>query len=87
MHLQDGAMEEQSDELDEIQQDVSIFLLNPNNVGQCKRSLRIYPTIRWCSPRKKAKLKKILHYNCELIERESKEEENKCKYDKNKAHL
>lgn len=45
-HLQDGAMEEENDELNEIQQDVTVFLLNANDVGQCKRSLCIYPTIR-----------------------------------------
>lgn len=45
-HLQDGAMEEENDELNEIQQDITVFLLNADDVGQRKRSLRIYPTIR-----------------------------------------
>ena len=68
-HLEDGAREEKSEQLDEVKQNVAIFLFHSHDVGQGERTLCVNPTIRRGSPWKETKLEEVLHYNSKLKDR------------------
>lgn len=63
-------MEEQSQQLNEVKEDVAIFLLHPDNVGQGEGTIGIDASVGGGGPREEAKLEKVLDDNSQLGEAE-----------------
>lgn len=59
-------MEEQSKQLDEVKQDVAIFLFHPDNVWQGKGPVCVDSSVSRRGPGEETKLEKVLHYDCKL---------------------
>lgn len=66
-------MEEQSEQLNEVKQDIAIFLLHPNNVWQGKGTFCVDASVGRGRPREETKLEKVLHHNCQLRKREKRD--------------
>lgn len=66
-------MEEQSEQLDEVKENVAVFLLNPDDVRQGKGPLRIDATVGGGGPGEETKLEKVLHENSQLKETQRRE--------------
>lgn len=61
-------MEEQSQHLYQVKENIAIFLLYPNDVGQSKGPVCIDASVDRGSPGEKAKLEKILDHHNQLEE-------------------
>ena len=65
-------MEEQSEQLDEVEEDVAVFLLHPDDVGQGEGPLCVDASVRRGGPGEETKLEEVLHHNSQLRETENK---------------
>lgn len=65
-------MKEQSEQLNEVKEDIAIFLLHPDDVGQGEGPLGINASIGRCGPGEETKLEKVLHHNSQLKETEKR---------------
>lgn len=65
-YLKNRAVEEQSQQLDEVKQYVSIFLLHSNDVWQSKWPLSIDASVGWRGPGEETELEKVLDHNSQL---------------------
>lgn len=61
-------MEEESEQLNEVKEHVSIFFLHPDDVGQGERPIGVDASVRRGGPREETKLEKVLHHNSQLWE-------------------
>lgn len=59
-------MEEESEQLDEVEEDVAVFFLHPDDVGQGVGPIGVDASVRGGGPRKETKLEKVLHHNGQL---------------------
>ena len=66
-------MKEQSEQLNEIKEDIAIFFLHPDDVWQGKGLLSVDSTVSRGGPGKETKLEKVLHYNSQLKQREDRQ--------------
>lgn len=76
-YLENRAVEEQCEQLNEIKEDIAIFLLHPNDVGQGKGPLSVDASVGRGCPGEETELEKVLHHNSQL--RETEEREKKVK--------
>lgn len=63
-------MEKQSEELNEVKEDVAVLLLHPDDVGQGEGPLGVDASVGGGGPGEETKLGKVLHHNSQLRERE-----------------
>lgn len=69
-YLENRAVEEQSQQLNEVKEDIAIFLLNPDDVRQGKGTFSVNASVGRGCPGEETKLEKVLHHNSQLIETE-----------------
>lgn len=69
-YLENGPVKEQSEQLNEVKEDVAIFLLYPDDVGQGKGPIGVDASVGRSGPGEEAKLEKVLHHNSQLGEAE-----------------
>lgn len=70
--LEDGPVEEQSEQLNEIEEDVAVLLLHPDDVGQSEGPVGVDASIGRGGPGEEAKLEKVLHHHRQLRDTEGK---------------
>lgn len=63
-------MEEQSEQLNEVKEDVAVFLLYPDDVGEGEGPIGVDAPVGRGGPGEEAKLEKVLHHNSQLREAE-----------------
>ena len=63
-YLQDGPVEEEGQQLDEVVENVALLLLHPNDVGWVVRL--VFVQFHTLVPGKEPKLEEILDHNCHL---------------------
>ncbi len=71
-YLENRAVEEQSEQLNEVKDDVAVFLLHPDNVGQGEGPHCVDASVGRGGPGEETKLEKVLHHNSQLRETEKK---------------
>lgn len=71
-YLQNGSVEEQGKQLNEIEEDVAIFLLHPYDVGQGIGPLSVYASVSRGGPWEETELEKVLHYDGQLRQKEER---------------
>lgn len=71
LHLEDGPVEEECQQLQKVVEDVAVFLLHPQDVGRVEGlgALQLQLLVEW----KKAKLEEVLDNNGDLEHREGEE--------------
>ena len=77
LYLENRAVEEQSEQLNEVEEDVAVFLLHPDDVGQGEGPLGVHASVGRGGPGEETKLEKVLHHNSQLRETETREEKIK----------
>lgn len=65
-------MEEQSEKLNEVKEDVAVFLLHPDNVGQGEGPLCVDASVGRGGPGEETKLEEVLYHNSQLRETEKR---------------
>lgn len=68
-HLENRPMEEQSKQLNEVKQDIAIFLLHPDDVGQGEGLISVDASVGRSGPGEEAKLEEALYHHCHLRNR------------------
>lgn len=63
-------MEEQSKQLDEVEQDVAILLFHADDVWQGKGPVCVDSSVSRRGPGEETELEKVLDYDCKLGQRE-----------------
>lgn len=71
-YLENRPVEEESEQLNEVEEDVAVFFLHPYDVGQGKGPIGIDASVRRGGPREKPKLEKVLHHYSQLWEAEER---------------
>lgn len=71
-YLKNRPVEEQSEQLDEVKEDVAVFLLYTNDVGQSEGPFGVDASVGRGGPGEESKLEKVLHHNSQLRETEKK---------------
>lgn len=69
-YLENRPVEEQSKQLNEVREDVAVFLLHPDDVGQGEGPLGVDASVGRRGPGEETKLEKVLHHNSQLRETE-----------------
>lgn len=69
-YLENGSVKEQSEQLNEVKEDIAILLLYPEDVGQGEGPIGVNASVGRCGPGEEAKLEKVLHHNSQLGEAE-----------------
>lgn len=59
-------MEEQREQLNEVKEDIAVFLLHPDDVGQGKGPVSVDASVGRGGPGEETKLEKVLHHNSQL---------------------
>lgn len=71
-YLENRPVEEQSEQLNEVKEDVAIFFLHPYDVGQGEGPIGVDASVRRGGPREEAELEKVLHHDSQLWEVEER---------------
>ncbi len=71
-YLENRPMEEESEQLNEVKEDVAIFLLHADDVGQGEGPIGVDASVGRGGPGEEAKLEKVLHHNSQLRETENR---------------
>lgn len=66
-------MEEESEQLNEVEENITIFFLHPYDIGQGEGPIGIDASVRRGGPWKETKLEKVLHHNSQLWEPEERD--------------
>lgn len=72
-HLENRPVEEQSEQLNEVKEDVAVFLLHPDDVGQGKGPLGVDASVGRGGPGEETELEAVLHHNSQLRRTEVEE--------------
>lgn len=65
-HLENRSVKEQSKQLDEVEEDVAVLLLHPDDVGQREGPVSVDASVGRGGPGEETKLEEVLHHNCQL---------------------
>ena len=65
-YLEDGAVEEESEQLDEVEEDVAVLLLHADDVGHGEGPVGVDAAVRGRGPGEEAELEEVLHYHRQL---------------------
>lgn len=71
-YLENRPVEEESEQLNEVEENVAIFFLHPYDVGQGKGPIGVDASVRRGGPREKPELEKVLHHDSQLWETEER---------------
>lgn len=65
-YLENGSVEEESEQLNEVEEDIAIFFLHPYDVGQGEGPIGVDATVGGGGPWEETKLEEVLHHNSQL---------------------
>lgn len=61
-------MEEESEQLNEVEEDIAIFFLHPDDVGQGEGPVGVDASVGGGGPREETKLEEVLYHDSQLGE-------------------